>query len=519
MKKMKQLSLGLALILLMQCLFLPVVATEAAPVETTSSEAAPVFTEPEELEFGEACIQQGCRTINGMVPLAGSDRRLDTAQGVFLYEIQTETVVYAYNPDMKLHPGTLAKMVLALIVLENCDREDMVVVTEGIQSYIPSGAATVEGIPLKSLEELTVNDLLHAVLMDNANDAAVALAHHVAGTSDAFLQLMNARVRQMGCTNTEFGNISGLYTAQSYSTARDMAKIVCAAIENEDFAEIFGAVEYEIPPTNLVEKSRSFYTSNYMMDQRIIPNFYDKRVKGGIQSYHAETGASIACVAENAAATAAAEAAAEGGSSDVTQGLRYIAVVLGATRTFAENGWQPVIHGNFNELSDLLEYGFDNFKVNRILYDGMSLSQFSVLGGESNAVGQAQVNIDSVVPKTAQMNNLVMNYKIAGKGDLSAPVEKGQMIATMNLSYRNSILAEAEVYAMGRVMPANKTGVTIHSTAAKSDADSSGFWSVVGKLCVIVLALAAGYLAFNAYMRSRIRAQRRRRRQNRRRAR
>ena len=88
------------------------------------------MTQTEELPFGTVCIQKGCRTINGMAPLAGSEKKLETAQSVFLFETNSNTVVYAYNPDLKLHPGTLAKIVMALIVVENCGMDDLVTVTE-----------------------------------------------------------------------------------------------------------------------------------------------------------------------------------------------------------------------------------------------------------------------------------------------------------------------------------------------------------------------------------------------------
>lgn len=495
MKKMKHLSLFLCLCLLMQCILMPAAAAETT--EVTEETQASVAETTASLEFGTVSIKQGCRTIEGMVPLGGSDRRLDTAQSVFLYEITTDTVVYSYNPDTKVHPGALAKMVLALLVLENCERDEVVEVTEGIQAYIPAGSSNIK---LKSFEHISVNELLYAVVLYGANDAAVALAHYVAGTTDAFLTMMNNRVKAMGCTNTEFGNISGLYTAQSWSTARDMTKIVREAIKNEDFVEIFGTAEYTIPATDMSDE-RELSPTNYMMSEIIVPDFYDTRVTGGMQSYHEKTGASIVCTAQ-----ARAE----------NYPLTYIGVVLGATRTFAENGWQPVNYGNFNELTELLKYGFDNFKINRVIYEGMSLSQFTVAGGECNAVGQAIVDIDSVVPSSAQMENMVMRFSVVN-GGLTAPIQKDQLIATMQLEYRNCVVAEAEVYAMGNVKSANDTGVTIRSTASRSDSDDSGILSVIGVVCVIVLGLAAAYLAFNAYMRSRIRAQRRRRRANRRR--
>lgn len=498
MKKIKCLSLILCLTMMLQCLLLPVSATETTETQIPEETSAAATTAAvEELLFGTVSIQNGCRTIEGMVPVGGSDPRLDTAQSVMLYEITTDTVVYSYNADTKVHPGSLAKMVLALLVLENCDRDDMVTVTEGIQSYIPAGS---NNIKLKSFEQISVNELLHAVMLYGANDAAVALAHHVAGTTAAFLDMMNNRVKLMGCTSTEFGNISGLYTAESYSTARDMAKIVREAIKNEDFSEIFGTVEYTIPATDMSDE-RELAPQNYMMSEMVIPDFYDTRVTGGMQSYHEKTGASIVCVAKE---------------KKENYPLTYIGVVLGATRTFAENGWQPVNYGNFNELTELLKYGFDNFKINRIVYDGMSLSQFTVAGGECNAVGYATVDIDSVVPASAQMENLIMRFSVVD-GGLAAPVNKDQLIATMQLEYRNCVMAEAEVYSMGNVKKTTETGVTIYSTASPSDSNASGFLRVVGIISVIVLGLAIAYLAFNAYMRSRIRAQRRRRRENRRR--
>lgn len=490
MKKFRYLSVLLSLLLALQCFALPASATQI------SEDASAAVTEPAVIPFGQVCVQKGCRTIEAMVPLGGSDWMLDTAQSAFLYEVNTDTVVYSYNPDMKVHPGSLAKIVIAMIVLEECELDETVVAMEGIQSLVPASAHKLEPEYIKSLEEFSVEDLLHAMLMNNANDAAVALAQHVATTTSAFLELMNSRVKQLGCTSTEFGNISGLFTAVSTSSARDITKIVRAAIKNEDFVKIFGTAEYVIEPTNKVETERELKTHNYMIDEYTIPDFIDSRVTGGFPTYHEATGASIVCTAEY-------------------RGMKYIAVVLGASRTYAENGWSVNYYGNFNELTELLSFGFDNYKTNRIIYNGMSLSQFSVAGGECNAVGEARVDIDSVVPINAQMDNLIMQFDTGG--ELSAPVKEGDQIATMQISYRNSVLAEAEVYSVSNVKPITDTGVTIRSTAVRSDSDDSGFLSVLGAICVVVLLLAAAYLGFNAYMRSRMRARRRRRRQNRRR--
>lgn len=499
MKKFRFFSLLLCLILAFQCLALPVYAdetTEQTETADTTEAAAPVS---EDL-YGTVSIQKGCRTINGMVPLAGTERKLETSQGVFLYEINTNTVVYSYNPDVKLAPGNLAKMVTGLLALEMCNLQDVVTVNSNSISKLPAGSLNQN---LKNGEQLTVESLIYCMFLASANDAAIALAEHIAGTQQAFVSLMNARIKQMGCTSTEFDNVHGLDNAQSYTTARDIAKITVEAIKNEEFRKIFDATEYKVPATERSDV-RTLQTTNYMLSQPNIPDFIDEKVSGGIQSYAPSYGANLVCTASTHS------------DKDPTRNLDYVAVVLGATRTNLPNSWRVQYYGNFNEMTELLNLGFDKYKVNYLLYEGMSLSQFPVAGGESNVVGQAIVDYSSVVPIAATMDNLTINFSIKN-GDLTAPIAKGQMIGTMEIWYRNSCMAEAEVYAMGNVKSVKDSGVTIRSTAVRRDADESGIMSVIGTICVIILGLAAAYLAFNAYMRSRIRAQRRRRREARRR--
>lgn len=498
MKKFKRLSLLLCLTLLLQCITLPAAATEATETEATIAVTAPpvdLTDQNGEIPFGSVCIQKGCRTINGQIPLGGSDKRLETAQSAFLYEVSTGTVLYAYNPDIEVGSGTLAKIVTAMVVLDNCEMSETITVNTNNISQL-AGATNVN---IKNGETFTVEQLLHLLIMLNANDSAVVLAEYVAGNQQSFVTLMNQKAREIGCTHTDFGNIHGLDNATNVTTARDMAKILVAALEYEDLAEILGKEIYTVPATEKSEAREDFVTTNYFLSNRTIPDFLDDRVKGGMQSMTNATGASIVVNAKH-------------------NNMTFIGVVMGATRTYKENGWSVQSYGNFNEMTDLLTYAFNNFKLNRVVYEGMSLGQFRVNGGECDVVGQAMVDIDSVVPKSAQMKNFQMNFSVVG-GGLSAPIAKDELIATMELVYRNSVVTEVEVFAMGDVKAATDTGVTIRSTAVRSDSDDSGILSIIGTICVIVLGLAVCYLAFNAYMRSRMRAKRRKRRADRRRLR
>lgn len=505
MKKNRYLLLLLCFVMLMQTLVLPAfalpveVTPETVPQDTTvPAQSTPGFTAVSDIPFGSVSIQSGCRSIEGMVPLGGSERRLETALSAFAYEVTTGTVIYSYSPDVKVSPGTLTKIVTALIAIENCNLKDMVTVKDGIQSRVPMGARVMRPDSLKSGEQLTVEDLLHGVLLTSANDAAVALAEHVSGSTTGFLTLMNQRVRQMGCYNTEFGNISGLDTATSYTTARDMTRIVMEACKNDTFTKIFGTIKYTVPETNMA-KERPLNTDNYFIDESVIPQFLDQKVKGGLASYSEASGASLACI-----------------SKSMDESMTVVTVVLGCQRVYEENGWKVKTYGNYNEMQSLLAYVYDNFKVNRILYESQALEQFTVMGGECDVVGEPHVNYDTVLPKDCNMTNLIFEYTPVG-GGLSAPIKQDQMIATVAVKYRNSCIAEAEIYAMGNISSADNTDVTIHSKMAKQQISLDGVLGIVGIAAVLLVGAFGVYVGLNALRRARVRAKRRRRRQNRRR--
>ena len=507
MKKRTLISLLLSLSLMAGMLVLPVCAEpvevpQSVPAEETQSlQPSDAGTESgltsstAHLPFGQASIQMGCRTIDGKMPLAGSERRLATAQSVFAYEASSGTVIYSYNPDAKLSTGTLSKIVTALVAIESCNLNDVVTCSEGIQSKVPGSSIKVN---LKSNEKLTVDDLLHCLLMHGANDAAVALAEHVAGTTKAYVELMNQRVKKMGCTSTEFGNISGLDTAVSYTTARDMARIMAEASENETFVRISGTIKYTVPATNMAEE-RSLTTTNYMLDNTIIPQFLDTNVKAGLASHTEGSGSSMACLARY-------------------NNMEIVCVVMGALRTYdAEETWKVDSYGNFNEMQDLLEYIYSGFKVRQILYDGQALKQFPVIGGESNVVGQPKISYTTVLPADCSMDNLYMEYTPV-KGDYVAPLKKGEMIATVAIKYRNSYVAEAEIYAMNAVVKADDSDVSVRSTAVRAENDMEGILGFIGTMGVVLAGAFGAYLLYNAYRRAKRRVQRRRRRASRRRS-
>lgn len=500
MKKLSAVSLLLCLLLVLQLLFVPALATGSDTTEETVPETLPSAegeTAPV-AAFGTATVLSGCRTFNARVPLSASENLLDTAVAALAYERNTGTLVYAHNPDQEVQPGTLTKLVAAIVAIEKGNLEDKVTVNSQSYKSLPAGAKTADPY-LKEGEELTVNDLIHLMILTWANDATVTLAEHIGGTQAGFVAMMNEWVEKAGCTNTHFADCHGLGSDNQRTTARDMARIVEAATKNSTFREVFGANNYSVPVTNKTDKTRDLKALNYLKEETYMPDLVYKDVTGGLAHYSATSGASIVCTAER-------------------NGMSYTIVVLGAERTFEENGWRVKSYGNYEEAWTLLDYVFDGYKICRLLHDGKSLNQFAVTDGENDVVAMSHASMDAILPINAKYKNLIFKYSMTA-GGIKAPVYADEKIGTLQIWYSTSCIAETELYAMSEVRSASKSEVDIRSTATRDDSNLGGFLRFIGIVCLVILIPFVLYLVYNNIRRMISRNRRRRRRAARRRSR
>lgn len=501
MKKYRIICLFLCLVMLLQVAGLPVRADETDETEETAESQVAVPHVPST----SVSVTNGCRTIDGQMPLGGTERLLQTAQSAFVFETTTQTLVYAYCPDIRLAPGSLSKIMTAMIAIEEGNLDDVITVSTHEISLLPAAAIT---LPFKSGERVTVRDLLHALILQSDNDAALLIAEYIDGNEVAFVERMNQRALELGCTNTYFTNCHGLDDPQQYTTARDMAKITWNAVQNPEFAKLFGATSYtiqsiyeqeeadEVPK----EKRRSALASgNYLIYDLYLPQFNDSRVTGGMPSYVSPaSGASISFTAEDG-------------------GMKYVFVLIGCNRTMKDNGWQVEYYGNFNEALDILEYTFGGYTTNRLFYEGQTLRQFSVPNGTNDVVATSGIAMDTVLPKEARMANLNLQYSIKN-GGLSAPIRQGERIGAVQFWYNSCCVAETELYAMSEVRSTDDSGLDIYG-AGRDDSDIIAVLKFLGVVLLVLVVLAAGYLGYNYVRRQMARARRRRRRASRRRSR
>lgn len=164
-----------------------------------------------------------------------------SASAAILIEAESGDVICEHNADLRMPMASTTKIMTALIALENRALDATVTVS-------PS-AVGVEGssVYLSANEKLTMSDLLYALMLESANDAAAAIAIEIGGSIEGFATLMNARAEALGCSNTHFANPHGFDNDEHYTTARDLAMITRAALENESFRAIVSTERHTIP--------------------------------------------------------------------------------------------------------------------------------------------------------------------------------------------------------------------------------------------------------------------------------
>ena len=251
-----------------------------------------------------------------------------SSEAAVVMENTTNTILYSKNADEVLFPGSTVKIMTCLLALENTQLTDEVTMTATGVSGVTDGGASISS---QVDEVFTVEQCLYAIMVASANDIALQIAEHVGGSVDGFVQQMNTRAQELGCTNTVFTNPTGLPDENQHTTAHDMALITKAAIDNESFRAIAETTSYTIPATN-VSGGERVLTNNFSMLNNTNASYYQYCL-GGREGYTEASGSTLVCGAEK-------------------NGVSLIAVVLqGASGTTAA------------EAVSLLNYGFDNFQL------------------------------------------------------------------------------------------------------------------------------------------------------------
>lgn len=228
------------------------------------------------------CVSSGEISIDGFA----GDTSLHAAA---LFDLNNQTVDYAYNIHEQLYPASTTKILTALVAITHCNMDD--VVTVGINGAASSFAIDASVCGLQEGDQLTMEALLNGLLLESGNDSAVAIAEYVGGSVEGFAALMNEQAEALMATNTHFTSPNGLHDDDHYTTAYDLYLIFNECIKHEEFVNIISAASYTADITGSdgnVRQATWYPTSYYAKGAAELP--YGATVIGGKTGYTGEAG-------------------------------------------------------------------------------------------------------------------------------------------------------------------------------------------------------------------------------------
>ena len=344
-----------------------------------------------------------------------------------LMEASTGKIIYEKNAYEKAYPASTTKIMTAILTLEHCDLTDTATVSHDAIFSVPLGYAhayLVEG------EVLTIEQLLHVLLIPSANDAANVIAEHIAGSMSSFTTMMNTKASEIGCLNTHFVNANGIHDENHYSTAYDLALMGRYAMQNDTFRKIVTTTKYTLPATNkYLESNRYFKATNELIvpdDRDSVDNYYYPYTTGIKTGF---TNSAANCIVASAK----------------KDDIEYIVVILGAEQT--ENG----LSQRYIDCKNLFNYAFDNYKTeiinqkNSVLKE-VKISNTSIFNNHLNLVVEDEIKL--LLKKDTNINDITPTIEITS--DLVAPISENSVIGTITYdvdgnTYTSNLLAQKEI--------------------------------------------------------------------------
>ena len=343
------------------------------------------------------------------------------ARAWLLVDVSTRTVLYSQNPDDRFEPASLTKLMTAYLVFNALKEKRL---TMDLRPPVPPSAHKAIGSRMfvDPRSPATVDELLHGLIIQSGNDAAITLAEAVSGTEAQFAELMNTEARRIGMVNTSFTNASGLPDSKHYSTARDLATLTIRLIEEHpEYYRMYSQKEYTYNKIRQPNRNRLLFT--------------DPSVDG-VKTGH--TDAAGYCLISSAMR-------AQPGTG---VSRRVLSVLLGAS----SESTRAI------ESQKLLNFGFQNFDVVSLYKRNTPIGNYQVWKGQTPDVKVGFKDEVAITVPKAQVASV--KGEIERIEPLVAPIAAGQQIGTLRIKLADRVLAERPVVALEAVQPAGWLGRT-----------------------------------------------------------
>ncbi len=337
------------------------------------------------------------------------------AEAYLVFNPSTGVVILEQNTDARVYPASTTKIMTAYLALMHLDLSKECVVSKSAVDIEKDGS----NMGLLSGEKLTVKQLLEALMIQSANDAANVLAEEVSGSLSEFVKLMNSTAEELGMKDTHFENPHGYHHDNHYTTARDMAKLAAVAMENEVFAEMAAMKRLVIPPTNKYNQERKFATRNAMINQYSDLSI-QYRFATGIKTGH--TNSAGYCFVGSA----------------TKNDMDLISVV------FKSTSYEQA----FIDTKKLFEYSYSNFRSRTVIKanDLASTCNVKWARGKDHLILKTNKDVQTILPRNNFSEELLRSEIIINE-NITAPVKEGQELGCVKFFYEEKLVAESKLYA------------------------------------------------------------------------
>lgn len=349
-----------------------------------------------------------------IIPVKAEEQMASNAKSAILIEASTGTILFEKNSNEKFAPASMTKMMSLLIIMENIDNGNLKM-DEIVKASKHAASMGGSQIYLEENEEMKVEDMLKGITIGSANDATVALAERIAGTEDKFVEMMNAKVKELGLKNTNFKNSTGLDEANHYSSSYDMAIIAKELVKHKkilDFSYIY--------ETYLRTDSDSKF---WLVNTNKLVRFY-KGVDGLKTGYTEEAGYCLTATINK-------------------DNMRLIAVVMGEPTSTIRN----------SEVSALLDYGYNLYQKHTYITKEEIIDNVKVDKGKKD---KANIVVMDDVVRINKKGYKVgeVSYEL-NLNKLKAPINKGEKVGTLIIKEDGKKVSIADVTVEENIEKAN----------------------------------------------------------------
>lgn len=403
------------------------------------------------------------------------------AKAYIVIDAKTQQVLVEYNSDQKFYPASTTKIMTAILAIEKGDMNQLMTASSAavLQKYIDKSGINLgigingSNIGIVDGEELRLEDLLNALLIKSANDAANVIAENISPTRADFIDLMNQRAAELGATNTNFTNACGLDVQDGHpdhlTTARDLAKISSYAMGLPTFREIVSKIKHVMPDTN--KHPASFWPADYLTTTNKLL-LYTKYKSPLFQVTGIKTGYTVNADFNMVAA----------GKNE--EGMELISVIFGAKGTDSHYAYSK----------QLLEYGFSNFSLQKLSDAGEKYISVPV----QEASSENPLDLVTESEFKCVLPNDKDSWKIDSKQhietDIKAPVNEGDVLGYIEYSNNGFPLGKVNLIAASSVEKMVKPQII-------KSAETAFFNNKLLKIALICLIVIFSFLILRRVLR------------------